>query len=269
MKATSAELKLRARRRLKGKYAISVGAGLIVGAILSILITIFLVISIALGIANETLFYGGSDSGVGFVLMQIFIIFFSIIITVSMALIMPGVMKMFLNICTDQKYGISDLMFAVKNKPLKFLGVYFIMMLIQLVLSIPYIIVLIVATITDFILIMTILLILMYLLLLAGSIMSSIYLSQALFILIDSTDKGVLQSLRESVELMKGNKGRLFYIMLSFTGMMLLGYGSMGIGFLWIMPYIHCTLTEFYLDIKADKAANVPVSPIDYSYEVM
>jgi uncharacterized membrane protein len=269
MKTTSAELKLRARKRLKGKYGICVGAGLIAGALVSVLFVIFIMVTIVLGVANNTLFYGGSEFGVGFVLMQTAAIFFGIVISAVMALLSPGMMKMYYNMSTDQKYGLYDLLFALKNKPLKFLGFYFIMVLIGIVLSIPYIIVLIVSVITNFIPIMIVLLVLMYLVLLAGSLICSIYFSQSLFILIESNDKGVLQSMRESVELMKGNKGRFFYIILSFTGMILLGYGSFGIGFLWIFPYIHCTLTEFYLDIKAEKTKIIIASPTDHSYESM
>lgn len=269
MKTTSAELKLRARRKLKGKYPISIGAGLIIGAILSVLFTVFIIFSVIFGATSERLFYDGLDSGIGFALFQIFTILFGIIYTAVMALLMPGYIKMFLNITTDQKYGISDLAFALKNKPLKFLGIHLLLFLIGIILGIPFMVVFVVSIITDFIPIMIVLLFLMYIALLVGCIMTTIYFSQCLFILIESTDKGVLQCLRESVELMKGNKGRFFYIMLSFTGMMLLGYASMGIGLLWIMPYIQCTFTEFYLDIKADKTESVPVSQVDHSYESM
>ena len=48
---------------------------------------------------------------------------------------------------------------------------------------------------------------------------------------------------------MKGHKGRLFYIVLSFLGMDILVLLSLGIGSLWIMPYQSQTYTLFYLDI--------------------
>jgi uncharacterized membrane protein len=269
MKTTSAELKLRARRKLKGKYPISVGAGLIIGAVLSVLITVFIIFAIIFGVTSERLFYDGLDSGIGYILFQIFTILFGIIYTAVMALLMPGYIKMFLNITTDQKYGISDLVFALKNKPLKFIGINLLLFLIGIIIGIPFMVVFVVSIITDFIPVMLVLLVLMYIALIVGSIVVTIYFSQCFFILIESPDKGVLQCLRESVELMKGNKGRFFYIMLSFTGMMLLGYGSMGIGLLWIMPYIQCTLTEFYLDIKTERTESVPASQVDHSYESM
>lgn len=121
MKTTSKELKLRARKRLKGKYGISVGAELVACALMTVVFMIFLMVSVVMGVASETLFYGGSEFGVGFVLMQVAIFFFSIVTTAVMALLLPGMMKMFYNISTDQKYGLYDLMFALKNKPLKFL----------------------------------------------------------------------------------------------------------------------------------------------------
>jgi uncharacterized membrane protein len=269
MKTTSAELKLRARKRLKGKYGICVGAELVASVIVSVLSMIFGMIIVVMEIANSSSFYGRSKFGIEFLLTQAVIIFFALAITAAMALLMPGMMKMYYNMSTEQSYSISDLMFVLKNKPLKFLGLYCVMMLIGLVISIPFFVVLAVSYITDFIPIMILLLVFMYFVLLAGSVLACIYLSQSLFILIESTDKGVLQSMRESVELMKGNKGRYFYILLSFTGMILLGYGSFGIGFLWIFPYIHSTFTEFYLDIKAEKTNIIIASPMDSSYESM
>ena len=49
---------------------------------------------------------------------------------------------------------------------------------------------------------------------------------------------------------MRGNKGRYFYMGLSFLGILLLTYGTLGIGMLWTIPYMMCTTVYFYLDIK-------------------
>ena len=48
---------------------------------------------------------------------------------------------------------------------------------------------------------------------------------------------------------MSGNKGRLFYIQLSFFGLALLAVLSCGIGLLWLMPYMLTTEVFFYLDV--------------------
>lgn len=269
MKTTSAELKKRAKARLKGRYGMCVGTEFIVSAVMSVFFLIYFMIALFMGVANAALFTGGSEFGPGFILMQIVIIFFSIILVAALGLLMPGILKLYYNISTDQNPGFSDLLFGLKNKPLKFLGLYLVQVLIGILCSIPYIIVFVVAVITDYMPVMIVLLVLMYFVLLAGTIISSIYLSQSMYILIEATNKGVFQSVRESAEMMRGNKGRLFYIYLSFIGMVFLGYLSMGIGFLWILPYMHATYTEFYLDLKAQQAPAVYYSQPDVSYESM
>lgn len=269
MKTTSAELKKRAKARLKGRYGMCVGTEFIVSAVMSVFFLIYFLIALFMGVANAALFTGGSEFGPGFILMQIVVIFFSVILVAALGLLMPGILKLYYNISTDQNPGFSDLLFGLKNKPLKFLGLYLVQVLIGILCSIPYIIVFVVAVITDYMPVMIVLLVLMYFVLLAGTIISSIYLSQSMYILIEATDKGVFQSVRESAEMMRGNKGRLFYIYLSFIGMVFLGYLSMGIGFLWILPYMHATYTEFYLDLKAQQAPAVYYSQPDVSYESM
>ena len=48
---------------------------------------------------------------------------------------------------------------------------------------------------------------------------------------------------------MKGNRIRYFYLLISFFGISLLGVVSLGIGFLWIVPYMSMTEVEFYRDL--------------------
>lgn len=56
-------------------------------------------------------------------------------------------------------------------------------------------------------------------------------------------------SLRASHNFMRGNRLRYFRLQLSFLGWQFLGLCSIGIGMLWIIPYIHQTSTNFYLDL--------------------
>ena len=50
--------------------------------------------------------------------------------------------------------------------------------------------------------------------------------------------------------LMKGRKLRYFLLQLSFIGWWLLGILTLGLGFLWIIPYMLQTNTQFYLNLK-------------------
>ncbi len=71
-------------------------------------------------------------------------------------------------------------------------------------------------------------------------------------ILLEDNTKGIRQAMRKSKALMQGNKGRYFYIMLSFLGWSFLGLLSFGIGFLWIGPYYTQTQVTFYRDITGE-----------------
>ena len=74
--------------------------------------------------------------------------------------------------------------------------------------------------------------------------------SQATYLLLDHPDYRVLEALRESFRLMKGRKLRYFLLQLSFIGWWLLGILTLGLGFLWIIPYMLQTNTQFYLNLK-------------------
>lgn len=72
------------------------------------------------------------------------------------------------------------------------------------------------------------------------------------YLLIDQPDDRVTDAFRESRHLMKGQKGRLLYLHLSFIGMILLAICSFGIGFLWVSPYQNQTLITFYQNVTSE-----------------
>lgn len=57
------------------------------------------------------------------------------------------------------------------------------------------------------------------------------------------------EALRESKEIMRGNRWRLFCLLLSFIGWDILGALTLGIGYLWINPYREAAIAAFYRDI--------------------
>ena len=58
-------------------------------------------------------------------------------------------------------------------------------------------------------------------------------------------------AITRSRELMRGNKWRLFCLDLSFIGWFFLCILSLGIGFLWLNPYIQAAHASFYLEIAS------------------
>lgn len=99
-------------------------------------------------------------------------------------------------------------------------------------------------------LLMTFYIILWALLLIIPGIIACLSYSQTYFILVENPQMEGLEALRKSKTLMKGNRWTLFFLFWRFFGWCLLGLLSLGIGFLWIMPYLATTLARFYDDLK-------------------
>lgn len=72
------------------------------------------------------------------------------------------------------------------------------------------------------------------------------------FALIDGEELSVWKAIKEALKLIKGHKGRFLYMQLSFIGMYLLALLTLGLGILWVQPYVMQTTTIFYLDIKGE-----------------
>lgn len=76
--------------------------------------------------------------------------------------------------------------------------------------------------------------------------------SQAMMLYIDHQDYSALRCLHESRLLMHGKRLRLFLLNLSFAGYYLLAVLSLGIGFIWVVPYRNVTVAEFYMDLTGN-----------------
>ncbi|MDZ4199710.1 MAG: DUF975 family protein [Kiritimatiellia bacterium] len=70
--------------------------------------------------------------------------------------------------------------------------------------------------------------------------------AMAFFVLADRPDIGSRGALRESIEQMRGNKGRLFCLYLRIFGLSLLCLLTCGIGYLWLFPYTMAAQARFY-----------------------
>ncbi|WP_032123182.1 DUF975 family protein [Clostridium amazonitimonense] len=83
--------------------------------------------------------------------------------------------------------------------------------------------------------------------------------SQAFYIMADNPDIAPMEALQMSRSYMNGNKGRLFLLQLSFIGWAILSIFTLGIGMLWLGPYIKLSETNFYDDLM--------IRPLDNSFE--
>ena len=84
------------------------------------------------------------------------------------------------------------------------------------------------------------------LLLIVPGIIAAISYSMTFFILVDNNEMSGQDAIRKSKELMMGNKYRYFCLGCRFIGWFCLGILSLGIGFLWIVPYFMSSNAGFY-----------------------
>ncbi len=84
------------------------------------------------------------------------------------------------------------------------------------------------------------------LLLVVPGIIAAIRYSMSFYILADQPNIGIMEAINESKRLMQGNKWKFFCLNLSFIGWALLSALTLGIGFLWLMPYMEVTFIAFY-----------------------
>ena len=66
-----------------------------------------------------------------------------------------------------------------------------------------------------------------------------------------------------SIRIMKGKKRKLFTIQLSFLPLMLLSMLTLGIGDLWLTPFMNMTMALYFLDIMRPKAATQDAESTD------
>ncbi|TFG73978.1 MAG: DUF975 family protein [Chrysiogenales bacterium] len=93
------------------------------------------------------------------------------------------------------------------------------------------------------------------LLLIIPGIIATYAYSQALYILADNPDVGPMEALRRSKEMMRGHKWKLFCLYCRFIGWNLLCILTLGIGFLWLSPYMNTSAAAFYNDLHSPDAA--------------
>ncbi len=99
-------------------------------------------------------------------------------------------------------------------------------------------------------LVMMFLIFLWALLLIIPGIIAAISYSMAFYIMEENPSMGILEAIQQSKEMMHGNKWRLFCLAISFIGWIFLSALTLGIGFLWLVPYMNASFAAFYLEIS-------------------
>lgn len=244
MKRSSAELKQMARTLLQGNYGTFVGTYVLYTVIVSFASILLMFV-----------FPGNVWSTI--ITREIVTILFSIVTSIFTA----GLLWQSLSVSRANPISVNNLIHGFTHHPDRFIVVQLVCSLIAIACQIPAIALFsymfmgnsYALGFSDFSTILLILpLIALYLL---GYLVSYIILlrfSLANYLLLDNDDMSALTAMRTSAALMKGNKGRYFYLYLSFFGLGLLGVLSCGIASLWLQPYILVTMTQFYREVTGE-----------------
>ncbi len=103
-------------------------------------------------------------------------------------------------------------------------------------------------------LLMLIFILLWTLLLIVPGIIAAISYSMTFYIIADDNSIAAKEAIDKSKKMMDGYKWKFFCLGLRFFGLALLCVLTLGIGFLWLFPYIQVTVAKFYDDIKANSS---------------
>lgn len=101
-------------------------------------------------------------------------------------------------------------------------------------------------------LLMILFILLWTLLLIIPGIIAAISYSMTFYILAEDNSIGAMDAIDKSKKMMDGYKWKYFCLLLRFTAWALLCILTLGIGFLWLMPYLQVSMAKFYDDVKAN-----------------
>lgn len=245
MKHSRAELKMMARRALKGNYSLVAVSMLLFMLLSVVLLAAIYVVMLVMIIADF--------SAIVIIMACILGLAGFLVVSAGTILLAGGYLRICYNICIYGKAEFNDLLYTFRNHPLRYLGVPVMVTLMSGVAMIPGSVIMFLAEITRSYGLSVLLGIVGTILMYVPGFIVSLRYGMAVVILIENPDCRVIEALKQSRYLTRGKVLYLFVMSISFLGWWLLGYCSAGIGFLWITPYMTCTMIFCYQSLKQEK----------------
>lgn len=245
MEITFAELKLRARRSLVGNLGTLAGIQIALFAGSMMFLPVFWLF--ALPVIFGTALLGNIVPAAGVFFLVGMVLLFYLALLSLMGILGAGYMRIMLDIAQAKPAELQGLLYPFRHGFLRFAGFTMLMFLIGAATSAPvFLLDLYVSVRPGFAGVRIAAGLIQYVLVVW--IMTSF--SQTPCILLENPEKGIFEAMRESYEMMRGHRLRFFFLQLSFIGWYLLIYLSVGIGSVWVIPYVGCTGAHFYLDLR-------------------
>ena len=227
-----AELKAQAKERSLDRYGSLILANIII-------FFIQLIISGITSVANA-----------GNIFIFVINLFINLIVNILLGILVSGKAYLYMNLVYSQTISASDIFFGLKQHPEKAVAIQSLFVLVDFIVTLPASVLMFIVrqsgTVTNY----TLLTIALLFGLIANIYVALTY-SQAFFLLHDFPDRSAKELLTTSRTLMKGNKGRLLLLYLSFIPLYLLGFITLFIPLLWVSVYRYATVAVFYQDLIA------------------
>jgi len=234
----SATLKDNAKGRLTGHYGLLIGSQLTIGCI-TLVATLFLsgILSVPVKPDAGSLFLSTAFTYVA-----------SLLVGTFTGVLQVGLSLIYLKFaCGNTNVRFSDIFYGYQNGLQTALGISFIVSVVSILPSLFSDIFYNIYALTG---------VEMYwiistfgeLVIQILSVFISLFLFPCYYLMLDFPGKSAKEILRMCLQVMKGHKGKLFYITLSFLPLELLGIISI-IGGLWISPYVNMTNALLFFEI--------------------
>jgi len=228
---SSAQLKALSREQLLGNYGVAIGAQFTVGIITSF--------------ASMLCTFLTDQSTLAGLILSYAILF---VLEVLSGIFLAGLTRFYLNLVCSCPYSIADVFSAFRFHADRAIAVRFFMVLMELIAMTPCIVLAYLTGNNE----SSVLFLAFCIFAVIGGILCvfiELFYSQAYYIMLDFPGYTVRQIMSGSRHMMKGHKGRLFYICVTLIPYYLLGFLSCGIALLWVIPYTKVLRTNFYLDL--------------------
>lgn len=234
MKTTAPQLKASAREHLTGRYSV-----VIIAYMMAALITNIPSLVISYTVNTNTLAGNLIDTGVTLILNFILTIF------------LVGQNRICLRYARSREaVPVSEMWYGFKGRADEIIITCFLYFIRFLIYSVPFIAALACYLKLDLPVLFGSLSIIFLIFMIVMWVKLELDYALTFFLIIDYPEESPGKLLQHSRQLMKGNRGRLFYLQLSFIGMYLLVLLSFGLAMFWVYPYTRMTFTEFYLHIN-------------------
>lgn len=175
----------------------------------------------------------------------------SFITDLLLSILSVGPVTILLDMSRGSDGQLSDLLYAFRHQPDRIIVSQLIISLLSTVIFLPGILVFMLSSIfyTAFGIIIGSLLIFAAVI---GSVVIRLDFALVTPLYIDNPQTSAIDLLRESRDLMRGNRLRYFVLELSFIPIMLLAVVACFVGLLWAVPYTQMTLLEFYRELVGE-----------------